>query len=279
MTNSAQRHKLARKFEKSVEKQQRSWAKKQGVAMTDSDHTATVNDNLLVPLAHASTREFMEGAGNELLASDGPADMQALRSSSALCVNTFDPWRNESLEPVLAALSAPDGASLCFEAKFKTGLKGTPPHLDVAFPGSDEGQVTAIEAKFLEPFGRPTNTFRDSYFKRDDIWEALPHLRVHAASIQGRETSYERLGAAQLIKHSLGLNRQCGTDGFALIYLFFDADDRACRQHRDEIEKFAEVATRDFDFRSLSYRELWDDLGDTEPAAGYSDYLYDRYPG
>ena len=51
--------------------------------------------------------------------------------------------------PLLAALGvdAKEETSLDFEARFPTGLGGTPPHLDVAMRRSI-GSVVAVEAKF-----------------------------------------------------------------------------------------------------------------------------------
>ncbi len=64
------------------------------------------------------------GAGCEL---DG--HFMAARSSSALAVNTFGPFKRapETL-PLFEVIGVRE---LCFEKKLPTGLGGTPPHLDV----------------------------------------------------------------------------------------------------------------------------------------------------
>lgn len=52
------------------------------------------NDNLYVPLSEKTTTEFEEGDGGELRGTT--CNMQALHSSSALGVNIFEYWRNQS---------------------------------------------------------------------------------------------------------------------------------------------------------------------------------------
>ena len=75
--------------------------------------------------------------------------MRALHSSSALAANLFDYWTERDKSPLLAALGvdAKGETSLDFEARFPTGLGGTPPHFDMAMRRST-GFVVAVEAKF-----------------------------------------------------------------------------------------------------------------------------------
>ena len=59
--------------------------------------------------------------------------MRTLHSSSALAAKFSDFWTNRDKDPLLTAIGI-DGETpepLRFERRFPTGLKGTPPHLDV----------------------------------------------------------------------------------------------------------------------------------------------------
>ena len=111
--------------------------------------------------------------------------MRALHSSSALAANLFDYWTERDKSPLLAALGvdAKGETSLDFEARFPTGLGGTPPHLDVAMRRST-GSVVAVEAKFealhrvMDSFHRAGNYPRgmDLPMPRGDSWLADPAM-------------------------------------------------------------------------------------------------------
>ena len=96
--------------------------------------------------------------------------MRALHSSSALAVNFFDYWTDRDKTPIPSALGIyPDaGHELDFEAQFRTVLRRTPPHLDIAITLST-GFVVAIEGKFTEHLKRSLKgkpNFTKSYFPK-----------------------------------------------------------------------------------------------------------------
>ena len=130
--------------------------------------------------------------------------------------------------------------------------------------------------KFVEPYDGQSNDFRPSYFSRGDIWDGMPRLLEFAEAISTNEISFQRLKAAQLIKHSLGLRREYGADGFVLVYLWYDYAGSEADLHREEINTFLEVARGDIDVRSLTFEELLAGVV-VEPASGYFEYLRDRY--
>ena len=93
---------------------------------------------------------------------------QGLPDSPSLC-NVFDYWQGRALTPVLKALQITEEANeIALEQKFKTGLGGNPPNLDVVFRRKDaSGHVTAIESKFAEPYDdREHKGFAASYFEK-----------------------------------------------------------------------------------------------------------------
>ena len=85
---------------------------------------------------------------------------------------------------------------------------------------------------------------------------------------------------AQLIKHILGLKTGFDKAGFKLMYLWYDVPGKEGVVHRDEIERFSEIARSDsVSFHSLSYQELIIGLS-TEFRQGhekYIKYLTERY--
>ena len=111
--------------------------------------------------------ELDQGAGGEL------NRIHSLRSSTALSLNVFEPWRpNPSPLGSVFGCKAHD---LSFEARQPTGLGGVSPHLDVLITGS--GPAVGIEAKFLEMYSPKAGTFADSYFSDPELWEDLTQSR------------------------------------------------------------------------------------------------------
>lgn len=138
--------------------------------------------------------------------------------------------------------------------------------------------MLAIESRFTEPYDHAINEFRPSYFRKQTLWDSLPGLRGLAERIDVGEQFFEHLGAAQLIKHTLGLTRSCGVEGFTLLYLWLEWPGPIATAHRGEIGQFAAIASADISFRSLTYQELFDQLGTVpQPVPGYLNYLRSRY--
>ena len=255
-----------------------AWAERHGIPLDRSNRCRTADDNLFIPLSPGSVEEFGEGAGNELGTPDAPGSMASVRSSSALAVNAFDAWRRRDLAPLaslLAADPAPD--RLRFEVQYPTGLGGVPPHLDVVIDRSG-GAPLAIESKFTDVYSPAHNDFRPSYFEASGLWDGFERTERLAVALADGSAQFKHLGAAQLVKHALGLKNAHGPRGFRLLYLWYDWPGEIADAHKAEIEQFAEAIDDDFDFAALTYQELFEGLrGTSEPRPGYLTYLEDRY--
>jgi hypothetical protein len=258
-----------------IVRQQRRWAGARGIPIDERGRTVSLDGNLFAPPHPDTHREFEAGAGNEL-----GGDLRSLRSSAALACNVFDYWRRHPSEPVAQACGL--GGSSCrvsFERKFPTGLGGTPPHLDVVLE-PEEGPPTAIESKFSELYGTAHNDFRKSYFTRQAVWEGLPHSLDLAHRIRDGDATFQALGAAQLLKHALGLKQAYGPRGFRLLYLWYEVPGETAKLHQKEVDDFARQVADDFVFDSLTYQELFPRLQETAAEhQEYLDYLGARYFG
>ena len=257
---------------------QTAWATRNGVPLNASSRCANVEDNLFSPLNEDTAAEFGGGAGDELGTPESPGSMASLRSSSALAVNVFDAWRGRDLSPLAPLLAASEAAArVRFEVTYPTGLRGIPPHLDVVIdhPG---GSPVAIESKFTEIYAPAHNDFRPSYFEDPDLWIGFGRTHDVALRIAEGTEWFERLGAAQLIKHALGLKHAHGSNGFRLLYLWYEWPGEAAETHKREVQRFAESIGGDFDFAAVTYQDLFGDLRDLpEPGPGYIAYLANRY--
>jgi hypothetical protein len=254
------------------------WADRHDIPYQKPNMCRSVGDNLFLPLDPDSTTEFGEGAGSELGTRDVPGSMASLRSSSALAVNVFAPWRGTDIAPLSSLFASARSANrLRFEVQYPTGLRGIPPHLDVVIdrPG---GTPLAIESRFTEIYSSAHNGFRESYFEKPGLWDGFDHVHELALAIADGSVQFEYLGAAQLIKHALGLKKAYGPMGFRLLYLYYEWPSEIAVLHSAEIDRFADIAQLDLDFASMTYPELFDRLETIEePRTGYRSYLSDRY--
>jgi hypothetical protein len=100
-----------------------------------------------------------------------------------------------------------------------------------------------------------------------------------AKKISPDDDEYSFLHAAQLIKHVLGLNREFGHSRYRLLYLWYDALGESGFKHRQEVEKFSQIAHSDgVLFHAITYQELIAYLAQhREQHKKYVSYLTERY--
>ena len=276
---------------------QTQWALNHNIPLIGSEgsrgrpaYTPELNLNLFEPLSLDVRKSFKQGDGNEI--SGNPAKMQAVHSSSALGVNVFQYWQRIEQVSVIASACGfcrkgnTISEKIVFEDKYRIddNLDKFPiaPNIDVVFHNSDSSRFKrfAIECKFSEAYGsQKHNGLKPAYLGLLQLWSDIPNLYDFAKSICPNE-SFIYLHSAQLIKHILGLKKSFGKDGFRLLYLWYDVLGKEGVIHRDEIEKFSEVAKADsIYFDAMSYQELILTLSkeNRQEHADYIKYLTERY--
>lgn len=241
--------------------------------------------NLIMPMDDDVRRQFQGGAGGELGTEQLPGKMWSLRSSSALAYNFLAPWRGQDLQRLAAAFGRRiDGPPITFERPFPHGLppqqgrQAIPPNLDLAI---GDQLPLAIECKFTEPYGadKAGDCLKAAYFdggqKRwSDV--GLPECQRLAENL-GKELSYRRLDAAQLLKHLLGLAYSTQAAP-RLLCLWFDDGSALAQEHRRELDQFAALLDHSIEFSAITYQEAFAVLRKLpEPRAGYVRYLEERY--
>lgn len=267
-----------------IKKEQVNWAVSQGLTPDKCSYLSCVGDNLLQPLSTFAKAAFDKGKGSELVdTQQGLAKMKALHSSSALAVNVCDYWTCRDATVLGSALGLDSEITkIAFEAQYPTGLRGTPPHLDVVLETASNYQF-AIESKFTEwmkPKSTKKKPFGESYFKSSTgLWrqQGLSGCQKLAERIQA-EKLFCYLNAAQLLKHALGLSKNLGS-AFSLHYIYYDWPGEAANLHKQEIKEFSACVCGTMNFSAISYQELYPRL---QQAAGdqhaeYLAYLGGRY--
>ncbi|MCW2985501.1 MAG: hypothetical protein JWR63_3071 [Conexibacter sp.] len=234
----------------------------QGVAVDDAGYVPSFQDALLPgfsPEVQAAIRADLEDKGGSELVptSTRPPKFHAAHSSACLAANAFGPF-------LTAGESVPFGGQdfagkVHLEEKCPTGLKGTPPTLDVLVDGL---QVLAIESKCTETFATHEASFSSAY-------EALLEpshrsWREEYDRLVEDPRRYRYLDAAQLIKHYLGLRTRPGRKPTTLAYVYWtpsDADDvPSCAIHASEVAEFSSrVKDPVIRFVAVAYSRLWDE--------------------
>lgn len=247
--------------------------KKSGLSHDRWGYVTRPEDNLVSGVtADMIKADYDNGSGREWL-----FKIRAIHSSAALAANTFGLWKTE---PSRLTFTGSTGfAPPKLEAQCPTGLRGTPPNLDVLFESPEV--VFGIESKLLEPLKLTVPEFSVSYVRNrlplcEDIWwHLLERVRQSPAS---------HLDAAQLIKHYLGLRRKFPNDKkLSLVYLFWKPLNAEkfdeYRWHAEAVDRFrnaVEEATC-VRFISLDYLQLWNEWEKDKSMAKHARVLKERY--
>ena len=274
------------------------WALNHGIQLIGSKdnqgrpaYTQELEQNLFNTLITDIADSFKEGNGGE---TNGTPEklpkMQAVHSSSALCVNIFQYWEQIHQVPIIAAACGfcskenKCSENIIFEKKFSAGFDNHfPPNIDVVIHNNKISKFGyfAIESKFTEAYSpRGHDGLAKAYFDNTRIWGDIPHLHEFAKSISPEDSTFTYLDPAQLVKHILGLKAACGKEEFKLHYLWYDAFGEEGARHREEIERFSEVVKADdIYFLSKTYQELILILAKDyrQEHSTYIQYITDRY--
>lgn len=222
-----------------------------------------------LPMAEIES-DLRSGAGQELT-----SNFRAAHSSSALAVNTFGWWRDQ---PETFPFQQCQGTSMRFEVACASGLKGTPPHLDVLAKGRD---IVAIESKCTEWISRKRANFVDSYEVLGQRWHGSPWVDLMHLAI-ARPDHFRHLDVAQLTKHAFGLMHSFPNQRVTLVYLFWEPVNASSWTesdiHRNEIATFLElVHGGGIQVVAQSYPELWTQGVLSSLPSSLCDYLQSRY--
>lgn len=166
----------------------------------------------------------------------------AVHSSAALAVNSFAPFK---VNPGGLRLLGKQGAiNVEFERKLPIFRGGRSPNVDVWIDRDSE--AVAVESKLLEYLTLKSPTFSDVYKRLAPPECESSWWQVYEQAKQG---AVQHLDRAQLVKHYFGLNTHWKKNpkgpNLTLLYIFWEPlnwdDVPECRQHRKEVEAFADA--------------------------------------
>lgn len=181
-------------------------------------------------------------------------------SPAALALNTFLPWRQALDRLPLCGLVGFDAVQ--FEVRCPTGLRGTPPHLDLL--ALKDRMVVAVTVRCCDYLVRRKSSVAESYDRLlDDTPGAGPWSR-ELARLRAEPDAYRHVDVGALIKHALALGRTFPERRSTLLYLFWEPLDAAqfeeFRRHRAELGGLAKaLAGARIAFASQTFDSLWQD--------------------
>ena len=225
-----------------------------------------LDGGFLPGLPAGKIRAFLAAApGNEI----DPRRFESPESSACLAANAFGYFleRPADLPPLQAGMGLawqPTAIRLEAEQRFPwTG--GTHPWLDVEVTLAEA--LVCVESKRYEPFrSQKAPCFADAYWR--DVWGRDMAGYCALRDALHRAPIYERLDAAQLVKHAFGIRTRAAKAGKipVLVYLYAEpprwpagapVPPQDLETHRLEVADFARrVADDEVIFHSLTYREL-----------------------
>lgn len=242
--------------------------------------SALRNDNDHAPLranAHRlNTRDlFIKGvAERDLPISLGRTRLQTPHSGMALAINSFFPWRRASQQLELANHTGFD--AIQFDVRCPTGLRGTPPHLDLLALRDDH--AVAVTVRSIEYLTRRRSSIATSY---DYILAETPGMKpwhAHLADWRESRAEYQHLDLAALIKYATALGRTFPDRSSTLLYLYWEPLDarsyEAFRHHRLELDALTDaVGGARVDFATESFDHLWQDWAERASPVWLSDHV------
>ncbi len=201
-------------------------------------------------------------------------------TAPALALASFLPWLPHAESLRLAGIEG--FREIRFDARCPTGVRGTPPHIDLMASGPNGIAGATVRAfDYLAP--RPARV-SNGYA----TLEVPPGLEPWAAHLRGGDpwTGFRHVEVAALAKLAVGIGRIFAGRPVRLAYLYLEPQEGAeaapFRRHRDELDRLARAtAEADVTLWPLSFHELWagwrDDAGTPEAVRGIAAELARRY--
>lgn len=184
-------------------------------------------------------------------------------SAMALIINSFLPW-----QACLATLRLADAqgfTELYFGTRCPTGVRGTPPNVDVVASGP--GVVAAATVRVFD-YLAPKRAALSAGYRSLQVPEGMA---AWGRLVQDGG-SFTHVDVAGLAKVALGLSRVFQHRPIRLLYLFLEPrnpDEAAFAAHRAEIAQVVEgVAGCDVGFGACSLHELWQGWCSDDTPAG-----------
>ena len=179
-------------------------------------------------------------------------------SSMALVINSFFPWLKDADQLPLG--DKVGFSAIQFDVRCPTGLRGTPPHLDLMALRDDH--VVGATVRAIEYLKRKKSTISESYDRTLTDISGIGPWHAHLENWRAGRTIYHHVDLAALVKYATALGRTFPDRPSTLVYLYWEPLDAASydefRHHRDELATLtAAVDGARVNIATQSFDALW----------------------
>ncbi len=179
-------------------------------------------------------------------------------SSMALVINSFFPWQKDTARLPLGNRLGFD--AIQFNVRCPTGLRGTPPHLDLMALCDDH--VVGVTVRAIEYLKRKKSTISETY---DQTLGETPGMAPWQALLEtwrAGDAVYDHVDVAALAKYATALGRTFPDRTSTLVYHYWEPLDAASydefRHHRQELVALtAAIADARVKVVAESFDVLW----------------------
>lgn len=179
-------------------------------------------------------------------------------SSMALVINSFVPWQKDVGSLPLGGKRG--FSAIQFNVRCPTGLRGTPPHLDLMALRDDH--VVGGTVRTIEYLKRKKSSISTTYDRTLSETGGMEPWRAHLESWRAGRVTYDHVDLAALAKYATALGRTFPDRSSTLIYLYWEPLDATSydefQHHRDELASLAAaVEQARVDIVTQSFDALW----------------------
>jgi len=156
-------------------------------------------------------------------------------SSMALVINSFFPWQKDVGRLPLGTRQGFD--AIQFNVRCPTGLRGTPPHLDLMALCDDH--VIGVTVRGIDYLKRKKSSISTTYDQTLAETPGMAPWRALLEAWRADHAVYDHVDLAALAKYATALGRTFPDRTSTLVYLYWEPLDAASydefRQHRQEL--------------------------------------------
>ena len=202
-------------------------------------------------------------------------------SSMALVINSFFPWQKDIDRLPLGTQLGFN--AIQFDVRCPTGLRGTPPHLDLMALRDDH--VVAATVRAVEYLKRKKSSISATYDRTLADVQGLEPWCTHLEAWRAGRVLYEHVDLAALVKYVTALGRTFPDRSSTLLYLYWEPQDAESydefHRHRQELAALsAAVEGARVNIATQSFDRLWQswlDRGGPDWLPAHVERLRSRY--
>lgn len=185
-----------------------------------------------------------------------PARLRQPESAAAMALNSFLVWRDRPRELRLGERGLFD--ELRFAARCPTGVRGTPPYLDlIAANGESLVTVTARGPDYLAR--KPSRLARA--YAEVSLPDSMRGWQALLQDLLNEPGRFRHVDASALVKNAIGIYRTFPGHRATLLYLFWEPEPAEAldfHRHRAELQTILQqVGGSAVELQAQSFAELW----------------------